>query len=44
MNIKASVNIFEGGVEESVNFSIRDRYNGERNFEDRKSTRLNSSH
>ena len=32
MEIKASVNIFEGGVEESVNFSIRDRYNRGRNF------------
>ena len=32
MEIKASVNIFEGGVEESVNFSIRDRYNKGRNF------------
>ena len=33
MEIKASVNIFEGGIEESVNFSIRDRYNGGRNFD-----------
>ena len=33
MEIKASVNIFEGGVEESVNFSIRDRYNRGRNFD-----------
>ena len=32
MEIKASVNIFEGGVEESVNFSIRDRYNKGKNF------------
>ena len=32
MEIKASVNIFEGRIEESVNFSIRDRYNGGRNF------------
>ena len=32
MEIKARVNIFEGGVEESVNFSIRDRYNKEKNF------------
>ena len=30
MEIKASVNIFEGGVEELVNFSIRDRYNKEK--------------
>ena len=32
MEIKASVNIFEGGIEESVNFSIRDRYNKGKNF------------
>lgn len=33
MEIKASVNFIEGGVEESVNFSIRDKYNGGRNFD-----------
>lgn len=33
MEIKASVNFIEGGIEESVNFSIRDKYNGRRNFD-----------
>ena len=33
MEIKARVNFIEGGIEESVNFSIRDKYNGRRNFD-----------